>query len=153
MKDKKELDNYIGRQIKTARRAAGYSQEKFAELIGMGPKNVSAIERGAVGVSTLAIVKICQILGVTSDSILIRRTGEADDAIDKAVKKINVMVERLKYLTLEQLEITIIIINKILEAYSLNDKILTDNQNKRHMEYAESKKTYNVAESPKKPNI
>ena len=59
------------------------------------------------------------------------------------------MIERLKHLTMEQLEITIIIINKILEAYNVNSKILMDNQNKRHIEYAESEKTYNVAESSK----
>lgn len=51
MKEKKEFNIEIGGRVKRAREASGLTQDRFAELIGMGTKNISAIERGTVGIS------------------------------------------------------------------------------------------------------
>ena len=48
MKEKKDINVLVGSRIKKAREAAGYTQDKFAEMIQMGTKNLSAIERGLV---------------------------------------------------------------------------------------------------------
>ena len=151
LKEKKEIDKHIGQQIKTARKAAGFSQEKFAEMIGMGPKNVSAIERGVVGVSILAIKKICKILGVSSDSLIMDKADDKAVTTDNAAIKINKITERLKSLPPQQLEITINIINKILEAYILSAKIISSDQYTKRKKYPESKTIYCIAESPDKP--
>ena len=46
MPEKKDLNVLIGTNIRQAREAAGYTQERFSEMIGIGPKSLSAIERG-----------------------------------------------------------------------------------------------------------
>ena len=51
MPEKKDLNVLIGTNIRQAREAAGYTQEKFSEMIGIGPKSLSAIARGTVGIS------------------------------------------------------------------------------------------------------
>lgn len=51
MREKKEINVQVGHQIRKAREAAGLTQERFAELIGISPQNVSCVERGLAGVS------------------------------------------------------------------------------------------------------
>lgn len=55
MKPKKAIHVEIGEDIKRAREQAGFIQERFAEMIGLGPKSLSAIERGASGISLSAL--------------------------------------------------------------------------------------------------
>ena len=60
----------IGNQIRNAREAAGLTQDRFAELVSLATKNVSDIERGVVGISVGTLIRICETLSVSSDSIL-----------------------------------------------------------------------------------
>lgn len=46
MNQKKQINSIVGQNIKREREKAGYTQERFSELIGIGPKSLSAIERG-----------------------------------------------------------------------------------------------------------
>ena len=116
MKDKKALDIQVGCQIKKAREAAGYTQDRFAEIIGMGTKNVSAIERGVVGVSLSSIKKICEALCISSDTLLLNKT------YDEEVEQIDVFMERLKRLPRKQFELVMDINNKLFEAFALQGK-------------------------------
>ena len=116
MKEKKALDVHVGHQIKKARETAGYTQDRFAEMIGMGTKNVSAIERGMVGVSLSTIKKICKTLGVSSDSLILDELADADD------EKLNFIYKRLKRLPPKQFELAFDINNKLFEAFVLSEK-------------------------------
>ena len=78
MPEKKDLNVLIGTNIRQAREAAGFTQEKFSEMIGIGPKSLSAIERGTVGISLAALKRVCSTLSVSSDSIIFGRTEEND---------------------------------------------------------------------------
>lgn len=109
MKEKKEVNIEIGSRIRRARETAGLTQEKFAELIGMGTKNVSAIERGAVGVSLFALQTICRVLSVSSDEILFESNRKND---------VQILTSRLKRLSPPQFEIVNDIVNKLMEAFS-----------------------------------
>lgn len=51
MQQKKEINIQMGSRIRKARLQAGLTQEAFAELLNLGPKHISAIERGIVGLS------------------------------------------------------------------------------------------------------
>lgn len=62
MPEKKDLNVLIGTNIRQAREAAGFTQEKFSEMIGIGPKSLSAIERGTVGISLAALKRVCSAL-------------------------------------------------------------------------------------------
>lgn len=113
MKEKKDINVEIGNRIKKAREMAGLTQDRFAELIGMGTKNISAIERGAVGVSLSSMKKICQVLSISSDDLLFE---------DRAENEMSALISRLKRLPPEQFNIANDILNKLLEAFAISDK-------------------------------
>jgi transcriptional regulator with XRE-family HTH domain len=113
MKKKRTIDVQVGKQIKKAREAAGYTQDKFAEIIQMGTKNISAVERGLVGVSVSTIKRICQALSISSDMLIM----DAADNLD--VERTNILIERLKRLSPQQLELALDINNKLFEVFAL----------------------------------
>lgn len=108
MKEKKEINIKIGQQIKLAREAAGLTQEKFAELVSLAPKNVSDIERGVVGISVESLIRICTVLAVSSDTILFGTVHEND---------VDALAARLKNLPPKQFDITLAIVNQIFQAF------------------------------------
>lgn len=110
MKEKKDINIEIGERVKKAREAAGLTQDRFAELIGMGTKNVSAIERGAVGVSLLSIKKICQVLSISSDDLLFEQRAE---------NEVQALTSRLRRLPPNKFNIASDILNKVLEAFAI----------------------------------
>ena len=112
MYEKKELDILVGSNIKRERIKAGYTQEKFSELIGIGTKSLSAIERGTVGVSLTTLLKICKVLSVSSNSLLFENSPKND---------VQSITERLERLTPEQFEIANAVLCKVLEAFALNE--------------------------------
>lgn len=46
MREKKTINVQIGNEIRKARELAGLTQEQFGEIMQLGTKNVSDIERG-----------------------------------------------------------------------------------------------------------
>ena len=112
MTEKQRIDILVGSNIKRERIKAGYTQEKFSELIGIGTKSLSAIERGTVGVSLTTLLKICRVLSISSNSLLFENTPKND---------IHAISERLERLTPEQFEIANSVLCKVLEAFALNE--------------------------------
>ena len=96
-------------RIKKARERAGLTQERFSELIGMGTKSVSALERGTVGISLSTLQKICRILSISSDDILFDEKAAEND--------VQILTARLKRLSPAQFEIANDILNKLMEAF------------------------------------
>ena len=110
---KKKINIEIGTHIRLAREAAGLTQEKLAELIPMAPKNVSDIERGVVGISLSALVRICNVLSVSSDAILF---GDIEE------NEVDWIASRLKRLPPAQFRIASDMINAMFQAFgSAND--------------------------------
>lgn len=114
MQEKKELNIEIGARIKTEREKAGLTQERFSELIGLGPKSVSAFERGTVGISFSTLKKICQVLSVSSDAILFGQSQKNQNDLSE-------LISRLERLSPRQYAITEEILFKLLEAFSLQE--------------------------------
>jgi len=117
MREKKEINVRIGSQIKQARESAGLTQERFAELVALAPKNVSDIERGVVGISIGSLVRVCETLSISSDEILFGGAVENDASV---------ISERLSRLSPEQFRITVDVINKLFEAFALSEKMSPD---------------------------
>ena len=111
MSEKKEIDLLVGNNIKRERVKAGYTQEKFSELIGIGRKSLSAIERGTVGVSLSTLLRICKVLSISSNSLLFEESPKND---------VQAITERLERLTPEQFSIANDILCKVMEAFSVN---------------------------------
>lgn len=113
MREKKEINVKIGNQIRMAREAAGLTQDRFAEMVSLATKNVSDIERGVVGISIGTLIRICETLSISSDSILF---GETDG------NNVHSLSDRLSNLPPEQFEIAVDIINKLFEAFASSGK-------------------------------
>lgn len=112
MQDRKDINILVGANIKRERERAGLTQETFSEMIGLGPKSVSAIERGTVGVSLATLKKICTVLSVSSDALLF-------DAVAKNDTKS--ITSRLERLSPKQYEIAEAMLSNLLEAFSLDE--------------------------------
>ena len=80
----------------------------------MSAKNISAIERGAVGISLTTLQKICETLSISSDRILFESPDENSEA--------ELLAGRMKRLAPEQFKIAKDILNKVFEAFALVGK-------------------------------
>ena len=87
MREKKEINIQIGSAIRDARERAGLTQEQFGELVSLGTKNVSDIERGVAGITVSTLKRICEKLSISSDSILFA---------NEAKNNVQVLAERLE---------------------------------------------------------
>ena len=85
MDEKKQINIQVGQNIKHEREKAGYTQDKFSESIGIGPKSLSAIEQGRVGISLSLLLRITKLLGISSDSILLpaQNKNDVDDLAER----------------------------------------------------------------------
>ena len=71
-------------RIRSARESAGYTREKFAELLDVSTSYMAEVERGRTGVSVKTLVKICNVLGLSADYILFGKERDIDSVlIDK----------------------------------------------------------------------
>ena len=104
-----ELRKQIGSRVREARDLAGFSQDKLAELIESSTQFISDLERGKVCMSIPKLIRICEVLHVSSDYILMGRKNNAStissdnftyleshekDLIDRSVK---LLKEALSY--------------------------------------------------------
>ncbi|MBQ9994333.1 MAG: helix-turn-helix transcriptional regulator [Clostridia bacterium] len=110
MSKKKDIDRMVGGNIKRERIKAGYTQEKFSEMIGIGTKSLSAIERGTVGVSLTTLLRICEVLSLSSNALLAENSHKND---------VQSITERLERLSPEQFAIASDIICGVLKAFSV----------------------------------
>ena len=114
MKEKKQINVQIGGRIRIAREAAGYTQERFAELIDVSVQYTSDLERGVVGTSIPTLIKICEALHVSSDYLLFGRTSENKGEASQ-------IASVLMTLTPEQLAIVRKAVRVTLEAFRCAD--------------------------------
>lgn len=114
MSRKQEIDRLVGSNIKRERNKAGYTQEAFSEMIGIGTKSLSAIERGTVGISLSTLLKICDVLSISSNALLSESTHE---------NNVQAIAESLSKLTPEQFSIANDILRGVLSAFALESPV------------------------------
>ena len=112
-KEKKQINIEIGFNVKRERERAQMTQERFSEMIGIGPKSLSAIECGSVGFSLTTMKTICETLAIPADALLFGRK-QPNDVQD--------LTERLERLTPSQLNVAKDILYKLLEAFRLQEE-------------------------------
>lgn len=115
MKAKKTINIEIGQNIKYYREAAGLTQEAFAEMLGLGVKHISAIECGAVGASITTLKQTSIILSVPVDYLFFGQNIEQPDA------EIQLLQTRLSRLPKKKFKIVKEIIDKLLEAFNIDE--------------------------------
>ncbi len=93
MREKKEINIQIGKEIRAARERCGLTQEQLGEILSLGAKNISDIERGIAGITVATLKNLCVKLSVSSDTILFGDGGRNDASY---------LAERLERLPPEQ---------------------------------------------------
>lgn len=110
MDGRKDINVLVGANIKREREKAGFTQDQFSELLGIGSKSLSSIERGVVGVSLPTLLKICELLHISANVVLYEHSRENDtDSIALQLKKLNA----------EQFEIASNVMTNLLKAFSM----------------------------------
>lgn len=110
MGGKKNLNVLVGVNIKHEREKAGFTQDQFSELLGIGSKSLSSIERGVVGVSLTTLMRICDILHISANALLYEQTRQND---------VDSIALQLKRLSSEQFEIASNVMVNLIKAFSL----------------------------------
>ena len=85
MREKKEINVQIGKQVKLAREKSRLTQEQLAEQLECTPQYLSDLERGVVGISVALLKRLCVVLGVSSDDILFAE--ESKNALETIEEK------------------------------------------------------------------
>ncbi len=117
MKEKKTINIEIGQNIKRCRDSAGLTQERFAELIGLGVKHISAIECGAVGISIPTLMRVCKVLSVSSDEVLFG-LPDTDEQGDRSYE-VQLLSSRLSHLPANEFLAVKELLDKALAAMSI----------------------------------
>jgi len=78
MGKKKEENIQAGLRIKQAREAAGFTQERLAEIIDVSAQYISGVERGVVGLSVPILTRLSETLLVSCDYILMGEVALSD---------------------------------------------------------------------------
>lgn len=107
---RKEINVIVGANIKREREKAGYTQDQFSEMLGIGSKSLSSVERGVVGVSLTTLLKICDLLHVSTNVILLEETHKND---------LEGILAQLERLDPDQFEIASEMISALLTAFSI----------------------------------
>ena len=68
-------------RIRKAREDAGYTREKFAELLDVSVSYMAEVERGRTGVSLKTLKAICNLLGLSADYLIFGGERDADKAM------------------------------------------------------------------------
>ena len=113
MREKKAINIQVGNEIRIAREKAGLTQEQFGEMVGLGTKNVSDIERGVAGITISTLKRICERLSISSDAILFG---------NRATNNVEYISERLERLPPEKFDAVLNFLNHIFEMYARLDQ-------------------------------
>ena len=79
MYDSKE----IGNKIKKLRKISGYTQEEIAEKLDIGDRiKISRIENGKQSMTANEMIKFCELLNISLDSLINNEKLSSEDFID-----------------------------------------------------------------------
>ena len=109
MREKKEINIQIGKQVKLAREKSRLTQEQLAEQLECTPQYLSDLERGVDGISVALLKRLCVVLGVSSDDILFAE--ESKNTLETIEEKGRVLSDR-------QFQLLVEIVDRYIEAVS-----------------------------------
>ena len=90
----------IGNRIRARREALHLTREHFSEKIGITPKFCADIETGTKGFSIKTLIKLSEVLGVTTDYILF---GNTEDTEIRNIVRVLSDLDKSRLLYVEQI--------------------------------------------------
>lgn len=109
----KELNKQIGERCRKARETAGYTQEQLADLVGVSTQFLSDAERGVTGMSVNTIVKLCGVLNISADFLLLGM-----EEPDKTESPLSICT-RMKRLSPQERELVEEVTNLMMKSFHL----------------------------------
>ena len=109
----KELNKQIGERCRKARETAGYTQEQLADQIGVSTQFLSDAERGVTGMSVNTIVKLCGVLNISADFLLLGM--EEPDGTESLLS----IYTRMKRLSPQERELVEEVTNLMMKSFHL----------------------------------
>ena len=114
----KPVNVAIGARIRAARESARMTREAFSEKVDISTQFLNDIERGRMGASVETIVRICDVLGVTTDTIL--RGPDLDEEV--TARQLGVLLNRVPHTLLPLVIDSIRDQIKLIEAAQIIEK-------------------------------
>lgn len=84
----------IGRRVTKIRKQRGLTQEKLSEKCDLSPQYISNIERSISIPSTETLLRICEVLEVTPDAILLGVIRHEDETWRGVAERLRTMDEK-----------------------------------------------------------
>lgn len=75
-------------RIRKAREDAGYTRERFAELLDVSVSYLAEVERGRTTVSVKTLLKICSVLGLSADYVLFGKERDSDEILLEKIHRV-----------------------------------------------------------------
>lgn len=98
---KSYIQQQLGKRIQNLRKIKGFSQESFAEKIGIATNTLSSIETGNAFMTALTLEKILEILDITPNELFTFSDNKEDDMYNYIIQKVEFLKsdkERLQIL-------------------------------------------------------
>ena len=76
-------------RIRKAREDMGYTRETFAEKLDVSVSYLAELERGRTGLSVKMLIKVCNVLGLSSDYVLFGNERTEDELRLDAIRRID----------------------------------------------------------------
>lgn len=76
-------------RIRKAREDAGYTRERFAELLDVSVSYMAEVERGRTSISLKTLVKICDLLGLSADYVVFGAARTEDDRLLDKLRRLD----------------------------------------------------------------
>ncbi len=76
-------------RIRKAREDAGYTRERFAELLDVSVSYMAEVERGRTSISLKTLVKICDLLGLSADYVVFGTARTEDDRLLDKLRRLD----------------------------------------------------------------
>ena len=76
-------------RIRKAREDMGYTREKIAEKLDVSVSYLAELERGRTGLSVKMLIKVCNVLGLSSDYVLFGNERTEDELRLDAIRRID----------------------------------------------------------------
>lgn len=125
-----DLKKYIGNQIKTFRKSAGFTQDELAKRLNTTKQTISRYEKGDRKANQDMLFELCDIFGVSIDDFfpsqneaLQSPTASLPDASDLLTQQIT---DKVVQLTPDNKKIVLRTSEELLESQKANDEMYTE---------------------------
>ncbi len=100
-----EYLHVIGNKLHSFRKRVGMTQADVAEKAGISDRTYADIERGTVNMRIDTVLRICKVLRITPDEILIAKEDNTNIECEEILKRMDLCSEKERRTALKILDV------------------------------------------------